>query len=398
MFLDLIRRRNPRLIEASISLHQQGRIPANSYAIDLDAVRANAAALSAEAARHGLKIFAMTKQMGRNGSFCRAVKAGGIGKAVAVDMECARACRRAGLGIGHIGHLVQVPRAEAAAAAAMAPDYWTVFNAEKAAEAAAVADRIGRRQDLLARVQTEGDIFYRGHEGGFAAQDIVKVADELDGLPGARFAGLTTFPALLFDQGSRSVKPTPNLRTIETAAEALTKAGRAGIEINAPGTNSSVLFEALASAGATQVEPGHGFTGTTPLHAMQDLPELPAVVYVTEVSHRHGGNAFCFGGGLYVDPVFPDYDIKAIVSRTPETGTSALMSAEIPPPSAIDYYGMIDMASRSAPAHVGDTVVFGFRPQAFVTRAYTVGIAGLASGAPTLETIHDALGRPAEWP
>ena len=67
------------------------------------------------------------------------------------------------------------------AAAAMAPDYWTVFNAEKAAEAGAAADRIGRRQDLLARVQTEGDIFYRGHEGGFAAQDIVKVADELDG-------------------------------------------------------------------------------------------------------------------------------------------------------------------------------------------------------------------------
>lgn len=398
MFLDLIRRRNPRLIEAAIALHQQGRIPANSYAIDLDAVRDNAAALSAKAARHGLKIFAMTKQMGRNGSFCRAVKAGGIGKAVAVDMECARACRRAGLGIGHIGHLVQVPRAEADAAAAMAPYYWTVFNAEKAAEAGKAADRIGRRQDLLARIQTAGDIFYRGHEGGFAAQDAVKVADELDRLPGARFAGLTTFPALLFDQASRSVKPTPNLRTIETAAEALAKAGRAGIEINAPGTNSSVLFEGLASAGATQVEPGHGLTGTTPLHAMQDLPELPAVVHVTEVSHLHGGNALCFGGGLYIDPVFPDYDIKAIVSRTPETGKSALMSVEFPPPSAIDYYGLIDMASRSTPPRVGDTVVFGFRPQAFVTRSYTVGIAGLAAGTPTAETIHDAFGRPAEWP
>ena len=47
--------------------------------------------------KHGLKIFAMTKQMGRNGSFCRAVARGGIDKAVAVDMECARACRRAGL-------------------------------------------------------------------------------------------------------------------------------------------------------------------------------------------------------------------------------------------------------------------------------------------------------------
>jgi hypothetical protein len=47
---------------------------------------------------------------------------------------------------------------------------------------------------------------------------------------------------------------------------------------------------------------------------------------------------------------------------------------------------------------VGETVVFGFRPQVFVTRAYSVGIAGLASGAPVVETVHDAFGRPADWP
>ena len=76
----------------------------------------------------------------------------------------------------------------------------------------------------------------------------------------------------------------------------------------------------LAEAGATQVEPGHGLTGTTPLHAVEDLPELPAVVYVSEVSHLHGGEAYCFGGGLYIDPVFPDYPVKAIVSREPDRG------------------------------------------------------------------------------
>src|SRR5215207_8606152 len=117
MFLDVLRRRNSRLIEQAIALHQAGRIPANTYVLDLDAVEANASTLRAEADRHGLKIFAMTKQMGRNGSFCAALRRGGIHKVVAVDMECARACRRAGLEIGHIGHLVQVPRAEADAAA-----------------------------------------------------------------------------------------------------------------------------------------------------------------------------------------------------------------------------------------------------------------------------------------
>src|SRR5262249_21634173 len=146
MFLNALLRRNPRLIEVAINLHQQGRIPANCYVIDLDAVRANAAVLAAEAARHGLKIFAMTKQMGRNGSFCRALKAGGLGSAVAVDMQCARACRHAGLAIGHIGHLVQIPRAEVAAAAAMTPDYWTVFNVAKAVEVASAAERLDRCQ------------------------------------------------------------------------------------------------------------------------------------------------------------------------------------------------------------------------------------------------------------
>src|SRR5579862_2075859 len=139
MFLDVLRRRNPQLIEQAIALHQAGRLPANSYIIDLDAVEANARTIKAAADRLGLKVFAMTKQMGRSPSFCAAVARGGIGKAVAVDMEDARATHRAGLGLGHIGHLVQIPRHEADAAAALSPDYWTVFNLEKAAEAAAAS-------------------------------------------------------------------------------------------------------------------------------------------------------------------------------------------------------------------------------------------------------------------
>src|SRR5665213_905862 len=100
MFLDLIRRRNPALVEQAIALHQAGRLPANAYVIDLDAVEANARIIAGAAAKLGLKAFAMTKQMGRNPSFCRALVRGGVGKAVAVDMECARATHRAGMGLG----------------------------------------------------------------------------------------------------------------------------------------------------------------------------------------------------------------------------------------------------------------------------------------------------------
>ena len=295
------------------------------------------------------------------------------------------------------GHLSQVPKYEAEAAAALAPDYWTVFNFEKADEAGAASLKGKRDQPFLARIRAEGDTFYRGHEGGFPASEVAAVAEALDRTPGGRFAGITTFPALLFDAASRKVKPTPNLETLRRAAEALAKSGRRDIEINAPGTTSTVTLEALAEAGATQIEPGHGLTGTTPLHAVEDLPERPAVIYLSEVSHLVGNEAFCFGGGLYIDPVFPDYQVKAIVAREPTASVAALRNVELPVPAAIDYYGMIDASCGSKPK-VGDSVVFGFRAQAFVTRAYVAGVAGLSRGDPVVEELSDGFGRTTTWP
>ena len=147
MFLEVLRRRNPRLVEAAIDLHQAGKIPANAYVLDLDAVEENARLFKREADARGLAVFAMTKQVGRNSGFCRALLRAGIDRAVAVDMACARACHAAGLAVGHLGHLVQVPRSEAwAAARELSPDYWTVFSETKAREAAEAAARAGRTQ------------------------------------------------------------------------------------------------------------------------------------------------------------------------------------------------------------------------------------------------------------
>ena len=398
MFLEPLIRRNPGFVEAAMALHQKGAIPANAYVLDLDAVERNARIFQTEAARHGLMAFAMTKQVGRHSGFCKAVMNGGIGRSVAVDMACAVACDRAGLKTGHLGHLVQVPVRESAfAAARLQPDFWTVFSDAKAKEAAAASARAGREQALMARIQTENDTFYHGHEGGFEASGITDVADRMDALGGARFAGVTTFPALLFDQESRKVKPTPNLETLGRAAEALAAAGRTGIAVNAPGTTSSVVLSALAEAGATQVEPGNGLHGTTPLHAVEDLPEDPAVLYLTEVSHHHGGMAYCFGGGLYIDPVFPKYQVRALVSSEPTSDRSALFDVEIPDYSAIDYYAMIDATGFRKPAS-GDTVVFGFRGQAFTTRAMVAGIRGISTGSPHVTTIENGFGDAVAWP
>ena len=229
MFLEPLIRRNAGFVDAAIELHRSGQLPANTYVLDLDAVRHNASQIAEEARRLGLEVLAMTKQVGRNPAFLSALRDAGITDCVAVDMADARVIHREGMRLGHVGHLVQVPRGEARTAAAMAPANWTVFSIEKAGEAAAAARDLGRTQDLLARIHAPGDTFYSGHEGGFDAEEIEAVAEALDGHDGARFAGITTFPALLFDLEAQEVKPTANLSTLARAAARL-----GGVRVNAP--------------------------------------------------------------------------------------------------------------------------------------------------------------------
>lgn len=397
MFLDVLVRRNPAFVAAAIELHQRGDVPANSYVLDIDAVASNARHFAEEAERRRLRVLPMTKQVGRNPAFLDAVSAAGMEAFVAVNLEDARRIHAAGHRVGHVGHLVQVPRAEARAAASMSPEFWTVFSVEKAREAASASLGAGRTQPLLARVYAEGDVFYTGHEGGFPVERVVEVADELDHLQGATFAGVTTFPALLYDHDAKEVRATPNLHTLERAAKALLRAGRPRVEINAPGTTSVAVLDQLGEAGATQVEPGHGLTGTTPLHAVRDLPELPAVLYLSEVSHFFGGRAYCFGGGLYIDPVFPPYQVRALVGADPVEAMRDRISAQLPPPDAIDYYGILDVPERRS-VRTGDSVVFGFRIQAFVTRAFVVPIHGVSTGSPRVAGVWSASGERLAWP
>ena len=66
MFLKALQARNRAFLEAAVALHQAGRVPAGAYLLDLDTMTANARLMSAEAARLGLDVLAMTKQIGRN--------------------------------------------------------------------------------------------------------------------------------------------------------------------------------------------------------------------------------------------------------------------------------------------------------------------------------------------
>lgn len=397
MFLEKLKNRNPQFLKTVVNLHQSGQLPANSYVLDLDAIEKNASVMAVEGKRLGLKVYPMTKQFGRNAEVMHILARQGLDTYVAVDMACALPIHAAGYKVGHLGHLVQIPTAEMDVAARLEPIYWTVFNYEKAKAASESNAKLGRKQSLLARLYAPGDTFYMGHEGGFPASDVCKVADTFDQLSNACFAGITSFPTLLFDVNKSDVYLTSNMTTLEKACNELRKAGRKEIEINAPGTTSTVVMEMLAKAGATQVEPGHGLTGTTPLHAVRDLPELPAICYLSEISHIHNGKPFCFGGGLYIDPVFPEYDVKALVGSEPDEAIGQSISVKIPPSNAIDYYGILS-PEKSQKVQVGDSVIFGFRVQAFITRAYVVPVSGISQGKAVVKGVYTSDGRKTNWP
>ncbi len=392
MFLETLARRNPSLLAAAVTLHQAGEIPPNSYVLDLDAIRANARLIKEAADRAGLQVYPMAKQVGRNPQFVRAVARAGMPKLVCVDWMGARMLARQKAQIGHVGHLVQIPRSEAHSIAALAPEAWTVFNVQKAREVSEAAQASGRTQDVLLRVVAPGDTFYPTHDGGFALDDAVSAAREIGRLPNVRVVGVTSFPTLLFDAEKRELVLTQNMQTIIRAAERLRRELDLKItQVNAPGTTSAETMQTLAEAGATHVEPGHGFTGTTPWHAYEDLPEKPAMCYVTEVTDVQGDQAYVIGGGLYVDPVIPEYQVRAFVGRTGEEALGQRADADLGSPAGIDYYALLDR--RSAKVEIGDSVVFGFRAQAFVTRAYIAAVRGISRGAAKVTGVYDVSGR-----
>src|SRR5262245_58243372 len=132
MFLATTLRRNSALVRAAVALHQARGVPPNTFLVDLEALRDNARLLATTAEQHGLRLYGMTKQFGRNPVLARAMLAAGIPSAVAVDWDEAQTLARFGVRIGHLGHLVQVPQAAIPAALALRPQVITVFSLDKA--------------------------------------------------------------------------------------------------------------------------------------------------------------------------------------------------------------------------------------------------------------------------
>ncbi|QQK74662.1 YhfX family PLP-dependent enzyme [Salicibibacter cibarius] len=379
MFLEVTKRRNPALIKAGAFLHREGIVPPNTYVIDMDEVGENVRALSTRAQEYNLELFFMTKQLGRLPYLARWIVENGIDKAVAVEWAEAKILHEAGVKIGHIGHLVQPGKYQWRETLQMCPSLVTAFSLERARQISAVAEQLGMIQPILLRVVDVGDDLYPGQEGGFYLEELEAMLPQLTSLPGIRVDGVTTFPSMQMNEAETGMEFTPNVRTLWLAKKKMEAHGIEVRHVNAPSATSCHTIPMLKEAGVTQGEPGHAITGTTPLHAVQDLKERPAMIYVTEISHEDPEYHYVIGGGFYAR----GNPSGAYVGNDPQTITEQQLTAKTLSPGYIDYYGTLHK-DKDVDINVGDTAIYAFRTQIFVTRAHVALVRGIQDGRPEL--------------
>lgn len=379
MFLDVTKRRNPKLIESAIQLHQSGAILPDTYVLDLDTIVANAKTLKASADQAGIDLFYMTKQLGRNPLVAKKIHEAGITDAVVVDFKEALVMMEQQLPIGNVGHLVQVPKHLLEKVIAYGPKFFTVFSLEIIEQINEIAKKLNVKQKLLIKMIESTDEIYEGQNGGFHLDQLGALATLVKNLEHVEIAGITSFPCFLFD-GVSELTPTNNVKTIEKAVEILGAKGIEISEINIPSATCSKTIPMIKSIKGTQGEPGHALTGSTPLHAKMDLAELPGMVYVSEISHNLDGKGYFYGGGYYrrghLEEILVNDVDYAVQDQVAPFGNES-----------IDYY------LTSQHTHpIGATVIAAFRTQIFVTRSDVAVVSGIQSGKPKIEGIYNSLG------
>lgn len=402
MFLNRTINRNPELIKTAVSLHQSGQIPPNTYVFDADTFAKNGQCLRQAAEENNLKLYFMTKQHGRNPELFRRIIKPGAKETVSVSMEDARILHRNGIGLGHLGNLVQTPSFELPKIiGTYRPEVITVFSVDKARHISEVSQTLKVTQSILLRVHSREDTLFPGMEGGFYLDELPAAVREIQKLPNIEIAGVTSFPALEYNQDGAEPVATKNLFALLEAKEILRKHGVDIWQVNAPGNTACNTMRFLAEHGVTHVEPGSSLTGSSTFHLFnENLKEEPAMVYLTEVSHKWNEKVYVYGGGFFIDdpPVSTrdNFVRKALVGNTPENileqeliwrGIGARGGGKF---ASIDYHGLLDESDYQC--SIGDSVVFGFRTQMFMTRAYTAVVEGISTQSPRLVGVWDWAG------
>ena len=379
MFLQKVIQRNMPLVEAAVYFHKKGQIQPDTYLLDVDTILENGRQLLMQGEKYKVELLFMSKQYGRNPLLSQKLMDIGFKGAVCVDYKEAQVLHKNGITIGHVGHLVQIPQALTGHFLTMHPQVWTVFSYEKALNIDREAKLQGIVQDIIIKVTNEGDHIYHGQEGGLPLNEVEEFAQKIKGLNNVRLVGATSFPCLLFDDTTKKIIPTKNAYTVKTAVNMLQDMGFTINHINMPSATSYSTIPLLAKLGANFGEPGHSLHGTTPLHAVSNEMEVPAIVYVSEVSHKYKGLSYFYGGGHYMRSDF---------KRAYIPNQSGYPKVILPSPESIDYY-----LGLEGEYEIGTTVVSTFRTQLFVTRSDVVLVEGLQNGKPSIIGIYDTLGK-----
>ena len=379
MFLSSTLRRNKELIEASFQLHQQGRILPDTYVIDLDTLKKNAKQMLDAAEKQNISLYFMLKQLGRNPLIAKELVKLGYEGAVVVDFKEAKVMMKHQIPIANVGHLVQTPRAMIQELVNYGCHYFTIFSIDKAREINECAKAAGIRQKVLLKVVGPEDMIYSGQTAGFRLAGLDNDIEALKQLDHIEIAGVTSFPCFLYSEEKDTIAPTPNMDSLLKAKEMLKKHGIQNV--NAPSATCTFTLEQMKNYPINSGEPGHGLSGTTPLHAYKECVEVPCVTYVSEISHNFDDRSYCYGGGFYRR----SHVANAYVGKCMEDACEC----HVEPPSleSIDYYFELDK-----PCHVSDTVIMAFRFQIFVTRSHVAVVEGIHEGEMKLLGIYNSLG------
>jgi predicted amino acid racemase len=386
--------RNPAMLEAAIRLHQEGAIPPSTHLIDLDTVAHNASVIAESAKRFSLTAFAVTKQDGHEPHMTRLVLDRGFDGVTAVEAIQAYRVHRHGFPLGNVGHTSQLPRAEVGRILAMDPKFVTVYTVEAAQRVSEACVALGRTQPLYVTVGRAGDEGTHAELfGGWDETECVEGIRPILGLPNIHVAGIAQHVTI--DYASQddpyTARPTEAFFTALRARERLERdLGLDDLRINCSGNCNAVTAGILASYGATDIEPGAALVGSGRFHALLDMPEIPAQVFVSEITHHWAGNAYAIGGGFgfvwEMDGSLAPF--RGIVGRSLDEARAQQLDFRGPP--WYDVYGLFEDPDRIAA--VGDTLLFVHLPQVIMERCYVAAVSGISRQRPIVEALLDSEG------
>jgi predicted amino acid racemase len=382
------------MLEAAISLHQEGAIPPSTHLIDLDAVAHNAGVIAEAARRHGLTAFAMTKQDGHEPHMTQLVLDRGFDGVTAVEAMQAYRIHRHGFPLGNVGHTSQLPRADVQRILAMDPQFVTVYTVEAAERVSEACVTLGRTQPLYVTVARPGD---DGTEaelfGGWDEAACVEGIRPILFLPNVRVAGIAQHTTIDYPSQNDpyTARPTEAFFTALRARDRLEHGlGLDTLRINCSGNCNAVTAGILASYGATDIEPGAALVGSGRFHALLDMPEIPAQVFVSEITHHWAGNAYAIGGGFgfvwEMDGALAPF--QGLVGSSLEQARRQALGFRGRP--WYDVFALFD--DPDSIARVGDTLLFAHLPQVIMERCYVAAVSGISEQRPIVEALLDSEG------